>query len=130
MVLSEFTSNLIWTLTLRIRLVNSSNATNVVDITATLHETCQLVFYDLSVDKETRELRAEAVQKLGSVWMHTVELPDGASVEEKDTARMYEEASFTAMLESFVINQKVNITITYNRSAKAVAKVHYIFVGV
>ena len=74
-------------------------AANVVDITATLHETCNLVFYDQSADKETRELRAEAVKELGSVWM-TLEQPATDSSEEKDAARMYEEAAFAAMVET------------------------------
>jgi len=74
-------------------------ATNVVDITATLHETCQLVFYDKNADKETREARVEAVKALGETWMN-LEPPEGVSGEEKDAAKMYEEAAFAAMLET------------------------------
>merc|ERR1711920_87111 len=74
-------------------------ATNVVDITATLHEVCQLVFYDQKADKETRQARAEAVEALGKAWME-LEAPASASDEEKDAARMYEEAAFAAMLET------------------------------
>mmetsp|Transcript_35168 Transcript_35168/g.73237 ORF Transcript_35168/g.73237 Transcript_35168/m.73237 type:complete len:540 (-) Transcript_35168:1168-2787(-) len=74
-------------------------ATNVVDITATLHETCQIVFYDKTADEETKQARAEAVQALGETWMN-MEPPEGASGEEKDAAKMYEEAAFAAMLET------------------------------
>ncbi|KAL7556025.1 hypothetical protein ACA910_017353 [Epithemia clementina (nom. ined.)] len=82
----EITLRILWT-------------TNVVDISATLHETCMMVFHDDVVDKETRKFRAEAVQKLGEVWMN-MEAPEGTSAEEKDAVRMYEEAAFAAMLET------------------------------
>ena len=82
----EITLRILWT-------------TNVVDITATLHETCMMIFHDDSVDKEIRRYRTEAVQKLGEVWMN-MEPPAGCDAEEKDAVRMYEEAAFAAMLET------------------------------
>jgi X-domain of DnaJ-containing len=42
--------------------------TSVVDISATIHETCQMVFYDMSVDSATRQNRITAVSKLGEIW--------------------------------------------------------------
>lgn len=70
--------------------------TTVVDITATLHETCKMVFFDQSVDAETRKLRASAVKQLGQVWMDIPE-PKG---QESDAAKLYEDAAFAAMLET------------------------------
>lgn len=70
--------------------------TTVVDITATLHETCKMVFYDQSVDAETRKQRAAAVKQLGLLWMG-IPQPEG---QQKDAAKLYEEAAFAAMLET------------------------------
>jgi hypothetical protein len=70
--------------------------TTVVDITATLHETCKMVFFDQSVDGETRKQRAAAVKQLGEVWMDIPEPED----QQKDAAKLYEEAAFAAMLET------------------------------
>jgi X-domain of DnaJ-containing len=51
----------------------------VVDITATIHEACQMVFFDQSVDKETHERRAHAVKNLGQIFLACPEpsLPEG-----------------------------------------------------
>jgi len=48
--LSEATLNVLWT-------------TTVIDIASTLHETCQMVLCDLSIDKETRKKSAHGSQK-------------------------------------------------------------------
>ena len=82
----EITLRILWT-------------TNVVDISATLHETCMMIFHDHAVDKDVRKYRAEAVQKLGEVWMN-LEPPEGTGDDEKDAVHMYEEAAFAAMLET------------------------------
>jgi hypothetical protein len=71
--------------------------TAVVDITSTLQETTQMVFFDQSVDKEVRRQRAAAVKRLGEIWMETPE-PENAG--EADAKRLYEEAAFAAMLET------------------------------
>jgi hypothetical protein len=71
--------------------------TAVVDITSTLQETTQMVFFDQSVSKEVRKQRAAAVKSLGEIWMETPE-PENAG--EADTKRLYEEAAFAAMLET------------------------------
>lgn len=70
--------------------------TTVVDITATLHEACKMVFFDQSVDAETRKHRAAAVKQLGLKWMGIPEPED----QQKDAAKLYEEAAFAAMLET------------------------------
>ena len=73
--------------------------TTVVDITSAIQETTNMVFFDQSVDKETRKYRAAAVKSLGQIWMDCpVPAKDGS--EEKDGARLYEEAAFAAMLET------------------------------
>ena len=70
--------------------------TTVVDITSTLHETCKMVFFDRSVEADTRKHRAAAVKQLGQVWMAIPELED----QQKDATKLYEEAAFAAMLET------------------------------
>ena len=47
--------------------------TMVVDITATLQETTQMVFFDTSVTDEVRLRRVAAVKVLGSNWMNLPE---------------------------------------------------------
>lgn len=72
--------------------------TTVVDITSTIYETCQMLFYDQSVDKETRKLRGKAIKALGKIWMEIPD-PDGGT-KTKDAKQLYEEAAFAAMLET------------------------------
>jgi hypothetical protein len=74
-------------------------ATTVVDITSTIYEVAHMVFFDQSVDKETRKFCSEAVKKLGSIWMEVPE-PSGLSAEERDAKKLYEEAAFAAMIET------------------------------
>jgi hypothetical protein len=71
--------------------------TTVVDITSTLHEVCQMVFFDQSVDKDIRKKRADGVKNLGRVFQ-ACPAPEGQ--EEKDAKTLYEEAAFAAMLET------------------------------
>lgn len=75
-------------------------STTVVDITSTIFETCQLVFFDQSVDKEVRKQRAKAVQNLGTIFQDCPE-PDTATDErKKDAQALFEEAAFAAMVET------------------------------
>jgi hypothetical protein len=84
--------------------------TTVVDITSTLYETCQMVFYDISVDKETRKRRARGVKKLGEIFQDCPEPTDtqiqapssssSSSSAKKSPKTLYEEAAFAAMLET------------------------------
>lgn len=73
--------------------------TAVVDVTSTIYETCQMVFFDQSVDAETRKQRAQAVKSLGQIWMETP-APASDSEDAKDAKKLYEEAAFAAMLET------------------------------
>ena len=77
-----------------------------VDITSTLHETCQMVFFDKSVDKKDRKKRGEGVLKLGEIFMScpTVE------GDNKGAKNLYEEAAFAAMLDT--IKRKENASFT------------------
>jgi hypothetical protein len=74
--------------------------TTVVDITNTLYEVIQMVLFDQSVDKATRERRAHGLKKLGKVFMECPEPELGENEEEKDAKKLYEEAAFAAMLET------------------------------
>ena len=81
---SDITLQVLWT-------------TAVVDMTSAIHETTQMVFFDQSVDKDTRKHRAAAVKTLGQIWM---DCPEPKKQEEKDAKTLYEEAAFAAMLET------------------------------
>mmetsp|Transcript_7093 Transcript_7093/g.12831 ORF Transcript_7093/g.12831 Transcript_7093/m.12831 type:complete len:555 (-) Transcript_7093:96-1760(-) len=78
-------------------MLNVMWTTTVVDITSTLHETCQMVLFDKSVDKETRERRAHGLKALGEIFEACPEPEQEADI---DAARLYEEAAFAAMLET------------------------------
>lgn len=68
----------------------------VVDITATIHETCQMIFFDQSVDKEARKKRAYAVKNLGLAFQACP-----APIKEKQDAKhLFEEAALAAMVET------------------------------
>ena len=69
--------------------------TTSVDITSTIHETCQMVFFDKSVDKDVRKRRAHAVKNLGIILQECPEPED-----KKDVKTLYEEATLAAMLET------------------------------
>lgn len=76
--------------------------TTSVDITSTIHETCQMVFFDQGVDKKVREMRAKAVNRLGTIFQEcSAELQQ----REEGTGRMdakilFEEAAMAATLET------------------------------
>jgi len=70
--------------------------TNVVDITSTIHETCQMLFFDKSVDKSIRKQRAYGVKELGVTFQACPE-PEGTN---HDAKNLFEEASLAAMIET------------------------------
>ena len=78
-------------------MVNMMWTTTVVDITATLHETIQMILFDQSVDKDARKRRAYGLKNLGDVFMACPAPPDVGAT---DAKQMYEEAAFAAMLET------------------------------
>lgn len=82
-------------------------STTSVDIVVTIHEACQMVFFDQSVDKKTRALRAKAVKKLGEIFQEIPEpqVPDG---EKKDAKRLFEEAAMAATLETLKRKDEAN----------------------
>ena len=73
--------------------------TTVVDITATIQETTQMVFFDSSVSDDVHLKRVAAVKTLGSIWMNSAG-PAEEDEKAKDARQLYEEAAFAAMLET------------------------------
>jgi len=73
--------------------------TTAVDITSTIHEACQMIFFDQSVEKDVRKSRAQAVKKLGEIFQEVPEpqLPEG---KKKDAKSLFEEAAMAATLET------------------------------
>lgn len=72
--------------------------TTSVDITRTIHETCQMVFFDQSVDKKTREMRAKAVKRLGRIFQECS--PPPAEGGKTDAKMLFEEAALAATMET------------------------------
>ena len=71
-----------------------------VDITATLHETIQMVLFDQSVTLEARKRRAHGIKKLGEIFMACPKPEPKEGDAAADAQRLYEEAAFAAMLET------------------------------
>lgn len=65
---------------------------------STVHEVCQMVFFDQSVDKEIRKRRAHAVKALGEIFQATPEPP--ASEGKKSARAIFEEAALAATVET------------------------------
>ena len=84
---AEVTLKMLWT-------------TLVVDITSTIHETVQMVFFDQSVDKKIRKRRAEGLKAMGQTFMDCPQPEKPEGEQEKDAQKIYEEAAFQAMLET------------------------------
>jgi len=70
-----------------------------VDITSTIHEACQMLFFDKSMkDTSVLKKRAKAVQKLGEAFMAC---PVPADRDENQSAsQIYSDAALAAMLET------------------------------
>jgi len=77
-------------------LLNMLWTTTVIDITNTLHQTCQMLLFDQSVKKEVRKERGHGLKKLGE-FFSKVEAPQ---VETKNAKDIYEEATLAAMLDT------------------------------
>lgn len=78
-------------------MINALWTTCIVDITSTLYEACNMVFFDQSVGKSVRKSRAKAVAQLGKIMM---DIPRQENDEEKDFKQLYEEAAMAAMVET------------------------------
>jgi X-domain of DnaJ-containing len=87
--------------------------TTVVDVTNTLYEAIQMVLFDQSVDKATRERRAHGLKKLGEIFMECPEPVLGENEEEKDAKKLYEEAAFAAMLETIKRKEDAQQTASF-----------------
>jgi hypothetical protein len=67
-----------------------------VDITSTIHEACQMVFFNKASDGKIHKRLAKGVAKLGEVFLACPE-PKGR---QNDPFKLYEEATFAAILET------------------------------
>jgi len=73
--------------------------TTVVDITTTIHETCQMVFFDSSEDKKVHLKRAHAVKSLGQIFQKVPE-PVAPAGGKKAARELFEEAALLATVET------------------------------
>mmetsp|Transcript_29064 Transcript_29064/g.32608 ORF Transcript_29064/g.32608 Transcript_29064/m.32608 type:complete len:557 (-) Transcript_29064:182-1852(-) len=81
--------------------------TTSVDITSTIHETCQMVFFDQSVDKGVREMRAKAVKRLGKLFQECPE-PQHPEGEQINGKVLFQEAAMAATLETIKRKDEAN----------------------
>jgi DnaJ-domain-containing protein 1 len=83
-----------------------------VDITSTIHEACQMLFFDQAIkDKSILKKRAKGIQKLGEIFMSTPVIDD-----ENDPTRLYENAAFAAMVEIFKRKEESNFRASFSTS--------------
>jgi len=82
--------------------------TTVVDISLVIHETSKMVFYDQSIDKETRKYRTAVVKMIGQIWMDCPAPVKAAGEPEKGPAQLFEEAAFAAMIETIHRKDEAN----------------------
>ena len=80
-----------------------------VDITATIHEACQMVFFDKSVDKKVQKRRAKGLRKLGEIFMACPK-PSGPDL---DAGNIFEDAAFAAMLETVKRKEEDSFRASY-----------------
>lgn len=81
-----------------ISVLNVMWTTTVIDITSTLHETCQMVLFDVSIDADVRRKRGESLKLLGNTLSNIP--PPESNPDDSTTEKLYEEAAFAAMLET------------------------------
>merc|ERR1712150_149046 len=68
-----------------------------VDVTSTVHEACQMIFFDKSVkDKSILKKRGKGIRLLGETFLACPKPEDNSD----DYSSMFEEAAFAAMLET------------------------------
>lgn len=77
--------------------------TTVIDITNTLSETCQMVFFDNSVAPSIRKQRAIVIQELGTIFIKAAKEHEQQS--KKPAHHLLEEASMAAMMETIRRNE-------------------------
>ena len=92
--------------------------TTSVDITSTIHETCQMVFFDQGVDKKVRESRAKAVKRLGTIFQEcSAELQqqrEGEGAGRMDAKLLFEEAAMAATLETIKRKDESNFEASHS----------------
>ena len=77
--------------------------TTVIDITNTISETCQMVFFDNSVEPSIRKQRAIVIQQLGAIFLQAAK--EHQEHTKKPAHHLLEEASMAAMLETIRRNE-------------------------
>lgn len=90
-------------------LLNTLWTRTAVDVTGTIHEACQMVFFDQSVNSSVRKTRGAAIKNLGDIFKN-LERPDS---DKKDAQTIYEEASFAAMLETVKRKEEATFTASF-----------------
>lgn len=79
-----------------------------------MHEVCQMIFFDQSVDKDIRKRRAHGVKKLGEIFQAMPEPPVATTEGGKKTARaMFEEAALAATIETIKRKDEASHTAAY-----------------
>ena len=93
--------------------------TTAIDITNTLFETCQMIFFDKNVDKDVRKSRGKAVRDLGEVFM-SISKPSetDAAPKEMDAQQLYREAAEAAMLETIKRKEESAFRNSFRGGAK------------
>ena len=86
-----------------------------VDITSTVHEACQMLFFDqsLEVSKSLLKKRAKGVKKLGEIFMAVPPIE-----RENDPSKLYEEAAFAAMIETVKRKEESSFRAGFSRFHK------------
>ena len=90
-------------------MLNTLWTRTAVDVTGTIHEACQMVFFDQSVDSSVRKTRGAAVKNLGDIFKN-LKRPDS---DKKDAQTIYEEAAFAAMLETVKRKEEATFTASF-----------------
>jgi hypothetical protein len=92
--------------------------TTAVDITNTLFEVCQMVFFDKSIEKGARKKRGKAVKALGDVFM-AIQQPLPSEGKEDDAEEMYRAAAEAAMLETVKRKEDAAFKNSFRLSTKS-----------
>lgn len=82
-----------------------------VDVTSTIHEACQMVFFNKAYDKMVHKRLGQGVATLGETFLRCPE-PEGR---EKDPFKLYEEATFAATLETIKRKEDSQFRASFTR---------------
>jgi curved DNA-binding protein CbpA len=81
------------------------------DITSTIHEACQMVFFNKAFEKKVQKRLAKGVAKLGEIFLSCPE-PEGR---EDDPFKLYEEATFAATLETIKRKEEASFNASFRK---------------